>query len=51
MRGTVVHIDMNPHKGGFEGFTRKHAAQNKVKWRSTVNTIMDLLVPIEAEKS
>jgi hypothetical protein len=41
VRGTVVHINMNPHEGGFQGVTRMHAAQNKVIWLSTVNTIMD----------
>jgi len=51
VRGTVVHINMNPHKEGFEGVTRIHVVQNKVKWRSAVNTIMDLLVPLEAGKS
>jgi hypothetical protein len=51
VRGTVFHIKANPHKGGFEGVTRMHVTQNKAKWRSTVNTIVDLLVPLEAGKS
>jgi hypothetical protein len=34
VRGTVVHINMSPHKGGFEGVTRMYVAQNIVEWRS-----------------
>jgi len=41
MHGTVVHINMNPHKGGFQVVTRLHIAQNKVNLWTTVDTIMD----------